>query len=134
MASSDLELQFAIVARLKAYTPLQALIGSGIYDLPSSTAKLPYVTIGEADLRRADVTCKDSDEIHITLHAWSDDPGFSEVKRIASAVAQALHRYPLPIAGFRLLSIDHTNTRTFRDRDGLTSHSVIEFMAYIEAL
>lgn len=134
MASPDFELQVAIVGRLKAFQPLQELVGNGIYDLPSPSVKLPYVTIGEADLHRADVTCKLSDEIHITLHAWSEKPGYSEVKRIASSVSDALHHYPLAVAGYRLISIDHTKTRTFRDPDGMTSHAVIEFTAYIEAL
>lgn len=134
MSSSDLELQKAIYERLKSYVPLQGLVGASVFDLPSASDTLPYVTIGEADLKRADVTCQQSDEIYLTLHAWSAKPGYTEVKSIAAAVVKALHHYPLLVVGYRLLSIDHTKTRTFRDRDGMTSHAAIEFTAYIEAL
>ncbi len=134
MSSSDFELQKAIYARLISYVPLQELVGTSVFDLPTASDALPYVTIGEADLQRADVACQQSDEIYLTLHAWSAKPGYTEVKSIAAAVVDALHHHPLLVAGYRLISIDHTKTRTFRDRDGMTSHAAIEFTAYIEAL
>lgn len=133
MASADLELQGTIVSRLRSYAPLTAFVGKKVYDKPPSDAAAPYVAMGDFDIHRADVTGKRSSVIYVTLHAWSvHGGGFMEVKQIADAVAEALHEYPLSLPTNRLISIDHRQTHTMRDPDGVTSHAVIELVAYTE--
>lgn len=139
MASPDLELQGAIVSRLRSYAPLTALVGQKVYDLVPADASEPYVDIGEAYCLRADATCVDGQEVRLTLHAW-DAPntgndnrkGFMFVKQVADAVVTALHQHPMTLPTNRLISISHRLTRTFRDGDGATSHAVIEFVAQTE--
>ncbi|ASP84374.1 DUF3168 domain-containing protein [Sinorhizobium meliloti] len=135
MASPELELQGAIVARLKADAGLMALV-NGVYDQPPDTAfatpKESYVTIGEAQFLRDDATCVDGGEVYLTLHAWSRKVGYPVAKQIADAVAESLHLAPLTLATNRLISIMHRQTRVFRDTDGLTSHAVIDFVANVE--
>lgn len=138
MASPELELQGALVARLKADAALITLVGSRVYDQPPTNstgvviATYPYVTIGEAQTIRDDATCLSAGQVYLTLHAWSQAVGFPEVRRIADAVTESLHLAPLALATNRLISIMHRQTRTFRDADGLTSHAVIEFVANTE--
>ncbi|MDI7923403.1 DUF3168 domain-containing protein [Ferirhizobium litorale] len=139
MASAELELQGAMVARLKADAPLTSLISGRVYDQPPAdlngvvpAATYPYVTLGEAQTIRDDATCVRGGEIYLTLHAWSRAVGFPEVKRIADAVADSLHDAPLALATNRLNSIEYRQTRVFRDPDGITSHAVIEFVAFTE--
>lgn len=135
MASPDLELQGAIYGRLMSFVPLAELVGEGIYDNPSADVNYPYVTIGEAYCLRADAECVDGQEIRLTLHAWSTrSDGFEEVKLIAGAVVDALHRHSLPLTTHRLISISHRTTRVMRDADGITSHAIIEFVAFTERL
>lgn len=135
MASPELELQGAIVARLKADVGLMALV-NGVYDQPPDTAfatpKESYVTIGEAQFLRDDATCVNGGEVYLTLHAWSRKVGYPIAKQIADAVAESLHLAPLTLATNRLISIMHRQTRVFRDTDGLTSHAVIDFVANVE--
>ncbi|MDW9483199.1 DUF3168 domain-containing protein [Sinorhizobium meliloti] len=135
MASPELELQGAIVARLKADVGLMALV-NGVYDQPPDTAfatpKESYVTIGEAQFLRDDATCVNGGEVYLTLHAWSRKVGYPVAKQIADAVAESLHLAPLTLATNRLISIMHRQTRVFRDTDGLTSHAVIDFVANVE--
>lgn len=135
MASPELELQGAIVARLKADVGLMALV-NGVYDQPPDTAfatpKESYVTIGEAQFLRDDATCVNGGEVYLTLHAWSRKVGYPVAKQIADAVAESLHLAPLTLATNRLISIMHRQTRVFRDLDGLTSHAVIDFVANVE--
>lgn len=135
MASPELELQGAIVARLKADVGLMALI-NGVYDQPPDTAfatpRESYVTIGEAQFLRDDATCVSGGEIYLTLHAWSRKVGYPVAKQIANAVMESLHLAPLTLATNRLISIMHRQTRVFRDPDGLTSHAVIDFVANVE--
>lgn len=135
MASPDLELQGAIVSRLRSYAPLTALVGQKIYDRPPADAGEPYVDIGEAYCLRSDVECVDAQEVRLTLHAWSVyTGGFMEVKQIADAVVTALHQHPMILPTNRLISISHRMTRTFRDGDTTISHAVIEFVAFTERL
>ncbi|MGH0328778.1 DUF3168 domain-containing protein [Sinorhizobium meliloti] len=135
MASPELELQGAIVARLKADVGLMALV-NGVYDQPPDTAfatpKESYVTIGEAQFLRDDATCVNGGEVYLTLHAWSRKVGYPVAKQIADAAAESLHLAPLTLATNRLISIMHRQTRVFRDTDGLTSHAVIDFVANVE--
>lgn len=132
MASADLELQGAIVSCLRSYTALTALVGDKVYDLAPPEATEPYVVLGYFDVHRDDVACKRSYRIYATLHAWSSYAGFSEVKQIADATVRALHDQSLSLATNRLISLEHLQTRTLRDPDGITSHAVIEFVAFTE--
>lgn len=134
MAAPDLELQGVIVARLKAYAPLTALVGQKVYDRPPATAQEPYVDIGEAYCLRSDATCVDAQEVRLTLHAWSTYPGFMEVKQVADAVVTCLHQYDAAMPTNRLISLSHRLTRVMRDADGVTNHAVIEFVAFTERL
>lgn len=132
MASAELELQGAIVVRLKADAPLTALAQGRVYDQPPSPVGYPYVTIGEAQTIRDDATCISGGQVYLTLHAWSQAVGFPEVRKVADAVVESLHLAPISLPTNRLISIMHRQTRTFRDSDGLTSHAVIEFVANTE--
>jgi len=132
MASPELELQGAIVARLKADAPLTVLVGPRVYDQPPTPVTYPYVTIGEAQFIRDDALCVNGGQTYLTMHAWSQAVGFPEVKRVADAVVESLHLAPLTLATNRLVSLMHRTTRVFRDADGLTSHAVIELVANTE--
>lgn len=134
MASPELELQGAIVARLKADATFGTVAGGRIYDQPPSGAVFPYATIGEAQFIRDDATCIRGGFVHLTMHAWSRAVGFPEVRRVADAMVESLHLAPLALATNRLVSIMHRQTRVFRDPDGLTSHAVITFVANVERL
>jgi hypothetical protein len=132
MASPELELQGAIVSRLKADATLAVLVSVRVYDQPPSPVTFPYVTVGEAQFVRDDATCVSGGQVFLTLHGWSTATGFPEVKRIADAVMESLHLAPITLPTNHLISINHRQTRVFRDSDGLSSHAVIEFVAYVE--
>lgn len=132
MASAELELQGAIVTRLKADAALSALISSRVYDQPPSPVTYPYVTIGEAQTLRDDATCVSGGRVFLTLHAWSQAVGFPQVKQIADAVVESLHLAPITLPTNHLISLMHRQTQVFRDSDGLTSHAVIDLVANVE--
>ncbi|KAB2748044.1 DUF3168 domain-containing protein [Brucella anthropi] len=134
MASLSNSLQVAVYNRLLAFTALTEIVGSGVYDMPPLEAAYPYVTLGEEDIFQDDVTCKKSHRVYFQVDGWSDHRGYKEVKDIAQAVQDALHEYPLEVASYRLISLTHIKTNFIRQPDGLLSHSVSDFLAYIEAL
>lgn len=132
MASADLELQMAIYARLVADIDVSAIIDARVFDRVPVDAIFPYVHLGEAQEITEDVTCVSAQAIYLTLHGWSREVGYPEVKRLAAAVRGALHLAPIVLETWRLVSINHRDTRVFRDQDGLSSHAVIEFAAFVE--
>jgi hypothetical protein len=132
LTSPSLELQGAIVVRLKAFAALTALIGTRVYDQVPSNPTFPYVSWGPDQSISEDADCITGFEVSIQVDAWSRTVGLSEVKRIAEAVRAALHDYDLPLADNALVSIRHTSTQNLKDPDGLTNHSVIEFTALVE--
>ncbi|WP_320188227.1 DUF3168 domain-containing protein [Agrobacterium rosae] len=134
MATPDLELQGGIYALLTSDAILKNEVSEGVYDAVPGEAVVPYVTLGEAQLIRSDATGLKSWGIYLTLHAWSREIGFVEVKTVAGCVVDALHHADIPLTTYRLISINHQRTRTFRDPDEQTSHAVIEFVAFVEKL
>jgi hypothetical protein len=133
MASPDLELQGAIVARLKARSGLTAKVSQRIYDRPPTNASFPYVEYGESQVIRDDVTCLKSNLIYVTIHVWSQySAGFKELKEVIHEVVEALDEAPLVLPSHRLVSITRQNTRHFKDPDEVTTHGVVEFISRVE--
>lgn len=132
------ELQVAIVARLKGYADLSALIGDRVYDRVERdaagevTATFPYVSFGPEQDIPEDADCIDASEIVIQIDAWSRDPGYREVRRVAKAVVSALDETSLPITDNALVYFEYDGRRILRDPDGLTSHAVLTFRAGVE--
>nr|WP_278520051.1 DUF3168 domain-containing protein [Brucella anthropi] len=134
MASLSNSLQIAVYNRLLAFSPLTDIVGTGVYDMPPLEAAYPYVTLGDEYNFQDDVTCKKSYRVYFQVEGWSDHRGYKEVKEIAQAVNDALHKYPLDVADYRLISLLRIKTEFIRQPDGILSHSVSDFLAYIEAL
>jgi hypothetical protein len=137
MASPSLELQMAIVTRLRADATLTALIGARVYDhVPRGaggavTADFPFVGFSDRDALQADALCVTGYEITMNLDVWSRKPGFVEAEQIAHAVVKSLHNWGAPLPTNKVITLQHRQTRVFRDPDGLTSHGIVELVAVV---
>lgn len=129
---SSLELQKAVVARLKGDAGVTALVGQRVYDQPPTAPAFPYVSLGPDQTLPDRADCYEGSEVTFQVDAWSRAVGFPEVKRIAEAARAALADAALTLTGFRLVDIAFVEGRTFRDPDGLTSHSALNFRALVE--
>ena len=133
MASLKNELKAAIIARLEADSAVGAIVGAKVFDRVKAGRKMPYINYGAVDVRPADGTCLRAYEANITLHAWSVEPNADEANAIDDAVTDALHQAPMTLPmPFLLSSIEHRLSRVFLDQDGLTTHAVMEFAAYVQ--
>lgn len=141
MAAPDHELVGVATARLRAYAPLTALIGSGkVFYRPDPAASPPYVVVDDTTTRRADATCVTGTVVDLNIHVWTDStapiPGsggpLQDARAIAYEVASALHDFPLTLPTKRLVTLEHRGERIFYDSDGITGHGVVEFSAIIE--
>ena len=130
--SPSLELQNAIVARLKSFAEVTAIVGQRIYDSVPGAPAFPYVTMGPTDELSDDTDCVNGFDISLQIDCWSRAPGYPEVKAISDAVRKALHNFEPALANNALVYFQHRQTRTFRDPDGLTSHAAMTFEAFAE--
>lgn len=129
---ADLELQGAIVQALKGDAAVTALVGQRVYDIVPDSPQFPYLSFGPSDVLEEDYDCISGQDISIQLDAWSRSVGFPEVKRIRDAVRVALHDADLQLAVNALVMIEHRHSIATRDPDGLTSHVIMDFTAWVE--
>lgn len=132
MADPSLELQGAIVARLKSVGAVTALIGTRVYDKVPTAPNFPYITLGPDDLLSDNADCITGYEFTVQIDAWSRASGFPEVKRIANEIRLALHDYDFTLASNALVNFEHDLTRYLDDPDGLTLHAALRFRGYVE--
>lgn len=132
MADPSLELQGAIVARLKSVSAVTNLVSTRIFDPVPAVATFPYLSLGPDDLISDDADCITGFEITVQIDAWSRDPGFKQVKQISDAVREALHDYEFTLSVNAAVLFEHRITRNFRDPDGLTNHAAMTFTGFVE--
>jgi len=121
----SLTLQAALFDHLRADPALSAELGGPrIYDAPphaqSGEAPPPYITIGDEAVTAFDTKTEQGTAHEVTFTIWSAHRGFSQVKAIQSALADALDTAPmLPdahIADLRFVSSTTSRERRTRLR------------------
>jgi hypothetical protein len=98
--------QKAIYARLAADEPLMALV-SGVYDeVPEKVpADKPYVAF--AEITEKDISSHDrrAFEVMVVLNVWGLYRGFAKNAQVLAELDRVLHRAPLVVEGWELISI-----------------------------
>lgn len=125
-------LQKVVVARLKADPVVNGLVAGRVYDMPPATPASPYISIGPDTVEPDRADCYEGSNVTFQVDAWSRAPNFGEVKRVAEAARAAITETPLVVPGYRVVDASLVEIRTFRDPDGLTSHSALSFRAVTE--
>ena len=133
MSDPSLELQAAIVGRLKGDSGVQAVIGQRVYDEVPTNPTFPYVSIGDNQVLPDDAECIDGREIFWQLDGWARDPHFPTVKQISKAVDAALHNLPLTITGYNNIVCELSTTSYLHDPDGITRHVAMTYRFLIQA-
>lgn len=133
MPDATLPLQAAVVAALKAYAPLVALIGAKVYDRVPAGTVAPYVTLTGWQELNDDTDCSDASEAYFDVQAYSDAVGRPQVANIASAVKSALNKTTPAVTGWGECEILHNNTLYFTEPDGLTQRAVVNFKALLDS-
>ncbi|WP_138379142.1 DUF3168 domain-containing protein [Luteithermobacter gelatinilyticus] len=121
-------LQMALYDRLNEDAALMAMI-SGIYDhVPRKTA-LPYLTIGDDQVR--DWSGKDfvGEEHLFDIHLWSGARGSREVKDLADRVHALMEGGMLSVPGYDLVSLQFIFFENFFEADGRVRHGILRYRA-----
>lgn len=125
-----LELQAAIITRLKATPAVTALVGQRIADIPQATWTKPYISIGPSNYFTENIDCVDGGDVMIQVDCWSDATVLSQVRLVAGAVRAALRDWDPPLVVNALVSFEHQ--RTDYIEDGAIKHASIRYTAIVE--
>ncbi|AVH57887.1 MULTISPECIES: DUF3168 domain-containing protein [Streptomyces] len=123
-------LQQAVYAKLTGHAPLIALV-SGVYDEVPEDAAHPYVTLGSITEDVDDAHNQRGLEASVVLHVWSKYRGFKEAATILAALDTALDRQPLPVAGFKDVSVAHQQHTEVRDPDPDIRHINVSYRVWL---
>lgn len=133
MSEATLPLQAAVVAALKAYAPLAAIVGAKVFDrVPAGTAA-PYCTVTGWQEIEDGTDCMDASEVFFDVQAFSTEVGRPEAARIAGAVKAALHRLVPAVTGWTDAEISYRGTQYFPESDGTTTRAVVNFQALADS-
>lgn len=130
MADPTLELQGAIITRLRANADLTAIVGQRIGDIPNATWAKPYISIGPSNYVIEDVDCVDGGEVMIQIDCWSDATVLSEIRRVAGAVRSALKGWEPTMATNAIVTFEHW--RTDYITNGALKHASLRYTAIVE--
>lgn len=125
-----LELQGAIIARLRGFAAVTSIVEQRTYDIPPSNAPYPHISIGPSSYQSDDADCLTSGEVMIQIDAWSEARALSEVRRMADAIRSALRDWHPALAVNALVTLDHW--RTDYINEGEIQHASVRFTAIIE--
>lgn len=133
MSEATLPLQAAVVAALKAYAPLTALVGSKVFDRVPANTQPPYICLSGWQEIEDGSDCFDASEIFFDVQAFSAAVGRPGAARIAGAVKAALHRLTPATTGWANAEIQYRSTNYFPEADGATTRAVINFQALADS-
>ena len=130
MADPVLELQGAIIARLKADAAVTSLVGNRVADIPQSTWAKPYICIGPSNYVAELIDCVDGGEIMIQIDCWSESTTMKEIRDIADAVRRALRNWEPALATNAIVTF--VPWRTDFIRDGALKQASLRYTAIVE--
>lgn len=111
----------------EVYGVLSAELEHPVYDQVPETATAPYAVLGEVTETEADAHDRAGVDATLTVHVWSRYRGYREAAELVGEIDAALHRRPLPLAGFRDVSIAATGHQFMRDPDPDLRHALTRF-------
>ena len=130
MSNYSSALQQTVFNALDQSSTLQNLV-TDVYDfVPESTA-FPYVKIGEQTMVDDGTKDKKGSDFTIEVHTFSRYRGSVEIKNIMSVVYDILHESSLSVSGASLVNMRFEFSDTIKENDGLTTHGVQRFRAFV---
>lgn len=98
--------QRAIYAKLHGDEALMAVV-SGVFDEVPEAGELPFVAFQELTETPSDTHDTRGFEVMVTINAWSGYKGNRQAAEILAHVDRILHRKPLIVDGWTVISIAH---------------------------
>lgn len=136
MSDPSLELQAAIVGKLKNDAGIQAVVGNParVYDEVPMNPTFPYISIGDNQVLPDDADCIDGTEVFWQIDGWARDPTFPMTKKISKAIVAALHNQEITVSGYAVIVCELNRTDYLHDPDGITRHCAVNIRFLIQSM
>jgi len=134
VSDPSLELQSAIITKLKADPGVQAVVGQRVYDEVPPEPTFPYISLGDNQVLPDKADCIDGTEIYWQIDGWARDPTFPKTKQISKAVVACLDDQDLVVSNYAAIVVEIQTINYLHDPDGITRHVAISFRFLIQAL
>jgi len=121
-----------VFSALIGNSTLMGLVNNSIYDHVPDKEGFPFIAIGELIQTEANTGSPEQQvEASLTLHSYSRYDGRDQTHQIQEEINKTLHRANLVSSGVQFISVDHVQSQSFVDADGITRHGVMEFKILI---
>lgn len=121
-----------VYSALIGNSTLMGLVSNSIYDHVPDKEGFPFIAIGELIQTEANTGSPEQQvEASLTLHSYSRYDGRDQTHQIQEEINKTLHRANLVSSGVQFISVDHVQSQSFVDADGITRHGVMEFKILI---
>jgi uncharacterized protein DUF3168 len=105
-----------------------------VYGPAPANAKYPYISIGAIQVLNEKYEGLAGAQVHVTLHAWSQERSRVEIHTIGKQVVAALDDTDEELSGadleVRICSFE--DAQYLDDPDGVTAHAVITFRIFTD--
>lgn len=134
MSDPSLELQAAIISKLKNSSAVQAVVGNParVYDEVPSPVTFPYISLGPTQVLPDKADCIDGTEIFWQIDGWARDPSFPKTRQIAKAIVAALDDQDIPCDSYTVVISELNTTNYLRDPDGLTRQCAVSMRFLVQ--
>jgi len=120
-------LQTAIFARLDAELSVQVVAYHEQVADAARDDKFPVVLIGDDSFTQNNSDDRRGFSATVTVHTFTRERGYAEVKLIQGQIYDALDRFALSVLGYGVTMIDQEYSEATREADNLTVHGVQRF-------
>ena len=134
-ADSCWDVQTGVFTCLTGNTALIDLLANGadsVLDHVPAGTTFPYIVIGESQSKPLDGQRVSGNDIILTLHTYGRGNGMQEIRRIMSAIYDALHTVSFAVPNQILVLCQYVDSGTGLEDDGMTRHGIQRFQIITE--
>lgn len=125
-----LELQAAVIARLRSWPAVQSVVGNKVADIAPASWSMPFISLGPSTFTPDNAECVTGGEAMLQIDGWSDATVLSEMRILAEAIRSALVDWEPALTTNALVTFEHWRT-DYISAEPL-KHASVRFTAFIE--
>ncbi len=119
-----MEVQKALYSKLDGDGVLMGMV-TGVYDVVPQKTALPYVVIGDGQMRVLDATGLTITDLNLQLDVWTDVSGRKNALAIMNRLFALLHLGTLTVNGFQQVTLRCDQADTEMTEQGTRIHGTL---------
>lgn len=131
IADHDLALRKTLIAAMKGFAPISAIVGTRIYEEPEDKPVWPFIRYGVTQVEPIRLDGWDMQDHSLTIHGFAKGPGQNAVSALKTVIQECLHEQEFTLSSSAgLVLIQKAGHQILRDTsESGAYHAVVEFQA-----